>query len=274
MTKPITQKQQEILKLLYKYRFLNRIQIQTFLNHKYHKRINDWLNDLTKKEYTGRIYSNTLGENTKPAIYYIEKNGIGFLKTEFNFSSEHLQRLYRDNERSEDFIDQCILMGDIFLELRDVSIQSRKKESKGEITYIASTAIDLANHDHPLNFLTELKPDLLIKKVSRKKTVKKTKTIYYLLTVFSPTLPKYSVRKRIKDFISFYNSGEWEDNGKNPFPVVMIICPTLSTLIYSKRFARRLLAEEDNMKNFVIHFTTFDQIKKHGVDDHIWEPVN
>ena len=38
MKQTITQKQQEILTLIYKYRFLNRIQIQKFLNHKYHKR--------------------------------------------------------------------------------------------------------------------------------------------------------------------------------------------------------------------------------------------
>ena len=35
----ITTKQEEILALLYRYRFLNRIQIQTLMHHKDHKTI-------------------------------------------------------------------------------------------------------------------------------------------------------------------------------------------------------------------------------------------
>lgn len=42
----ITYKQKTILGLLYTHRFLTRIQIQTFLNHKDKKTINLWLKDL------------------------------------------------------------------------------------------------------------------------------------------------------------------------------------------------------------------------------------
>src|ERR1035437_3492074 len=125
MNNSITEKQEDILLHLYKYRFLNRIQIQKFLNHKHHKRIIDWLNDLTKREYIGRIYSNKFGENTKPAIYYLKLNGIGFIKTVFNYPSEYLMRFYRNPDRSEDFIDQCILMGDIALTLSDQETKLR-----------------------------------------------------------------------------------------------------------------------------------------------------
>lgn len=52
----ITKKQQSTLTILYQFRFLNRIQIQKLLHHKYHKRIIDWLNDLTENEYIGKKY--------------------------------------------------------------------------------------------------------------------------------------------------------------------------------------------------------------------------
>jgi hypothetical protein len=67
MTIPyITPKQQEIPKLIYKFRFLNRIQIQTLLNHKYHKRIIDWLNDLVGKEYLEKLpKGNTFEQRSK-----------------------------------------------------------------------------------------------------------------------------------------------------------------------------------------------------------------
>ncbi|PIP30328.1 hypothetical protein COZ22_02660 [bacterium (Candidatus Howlettbacteria) CG_4_10_14_3_um_filter_37_10] len=112
----ITKKQQEILILLYRFRFLNRIQIQAFLKHKNKKTINVWLNDLREKEYVERIYSNTFGENTKPAIYYLSLNGIRFLKTT-DIEPEALKKFYYERIRTETFIERSILLGDIYLEL-------------------------------------------------------------------------------------------------------------------------------------------------------------
>ncbi len=48
--KIVTKKQEEILQLLYIFRFLNSRQVQEFLGHKDHRRINSWLKDLVKKE--------------------------------------------------------------------------------------------------------------------------------------------------------------------------------------------------------------------------------
>ncbi|MDA1317406.1 MAG: hypothetical protein O3B87_05310 [bacterium] len=64
----ITNKQKEILHYLYRFRFLNRIQIQSLLNHKDPKNTNVWLKDLTTKNYTGKIFERTPGIN-KPALY-------------------------------------------------------------------------------------------------------------------------------------------------------------------------------------------------------------
>ncbi len=56
MTIPyITPKQQEIPKLINKFRFLNRLHIQKILNHKDKRRINSWLKDLVTKEYLEKV---------------------------------------------------------------------------------------------------------------------------------------------------------------------------------------------------------------------------
>ncbi len=77
----LTKKQQEILRLLYSFRFLNRIQIQAFLCHKDPKTINLWLRDLRAKGYVEWIYSTHFAEKTKPAIYYLGLNGVRHLRT-------------------------------------------------------------------------------------------------------------------------------------------------------------------------------------------------
>ena len=61
----ITNKQEEILWLLYTYRFLNRIQIQALMGHKGKRRIAEWLKDLRDKEYVHWIYSDHFLEKTK-----------------------------------------------------------------------------------------------------------------------------------------------------------------------------------------------------------------
>ena len=272
MANKITTKQQEILKLLYKYKFLNRKQIQIFLNHKYHKRVNDWLGDLRQKDFLNRIYSNKFGENTKPAIYYLGLNGIRFLKTQVDCSLEVLGTFYRLKDRSNDFIEKSILVGKIVLDLKAAAIQSRKSEEEYELSYLVATSTDLADPEYRFNFLSQYKTDLVIKRLKKKKTGNRTKSDYFLFALIAPTLPRFSIRRQVKNFIELYNGYEWDEINKT-FPTIMIVCPNLPTLIYSKRMAKRLLEEEDNPDDLHIQFTTIDLIIEHGVGGQIWEEI-
>jgi len=108
---PITTKQQDILKLLYRYRFLNRIQIQALMGHKNNRRIAEWLKDLRDKKYVEWIYDgDNFVEKTKPAIYYLGLNGIRCLRTTDEFPPEELRKRYKESSRKQDFIDRCLLI--------------------------------------------------------------------------------------------------------------------------------------------------------------------
>lgn len=118
----LTKKQQAILKLLYKYRSLNRIQIQAFLGHKDPKTINLWLKDLRAKGYVEWIYSMHFAEKTKPAIYYLALNGVRYLRTLTKknededgtavmlplYPPEELRKRYKEPTRSKTYIDRCV----------------------------------------------------------------------------------------------------------------------------------------------------------------------
>ena len=69
--KIITNKQKIIQILIYTFRFLNSKQIQVFLNHKDHRRINSWLKDLSDKQYLERDFKPVYGTLTKPAVYFL-----------------------------------------------------------------------------------------------------------------------------------------------------------------------------------------------------------
>lgn len=259
---PITTKQQEILLLLYKYRFLNRIQIQTFLQHKYPKRINDWLKDLTQKEYLGRIYSNKFGENTKPAIYYMGLNGIRWLKTQDECALEVIQKLYREKSRQESFITHSLLIAECCLQLL---VRTRTTDN---LTYDILTESDLSDPESPFHFLMEYNFQLC---VTKRKNKKETQLLF---AIFDATLPRYRMRKRIKTYINdFYDSGDWENATDNPFPMIYILCPTKALMIYCKRLTKALLEDKD-VDDLYLLFTYEQEVRKQGITSEIWEPIS
>src|ERR1035437_7237643 len=102
---PITIKQHEILKLLYHFRFVDRIQIQAFLHHKDKGRVSAWLKDLREKQYIEWIYSTDFAEKTKPAIYYLGINSVRYLKALDEFPVEELRKRYKESTRKQIFIN-------------------------------------------------------------------------------------------------------------------------------------------------------------------------
>lgn len=245
MLPKITKKQQEIIKYIYHFRFLNRVQIQALLNHKDHKTTNIWLKDLTEKEYLNRNYSTKFYENTKPAIYYIGINGIKLIRTLVNCPRSHLVKLYREKDRLDSFAGKCQLLADIYIDLR------AKSESKKKYKVVTSNAF--SDPDSIYNFLSDTTFDLLIEKTSKNKE-------YYLLEVFDQNLPAHKIRKRIKDYIDFYFSNIWEDKVGGDFPNVILVCETLPMVVAIKKMTNKFVEENELRK--LMHFVT----KKENLD--------
>lgn len=256
----ITPKQQEILTLLYKFRFLNRTQIQSLLHHKDPKRINEWLKDLKQKEYITRIYSTDPGENLKPSIYYMGANGIKFLKTQEDCAKALIRKLYRENQRSESFINKSLFLADIYLDLR--------AQSDDEKSFEIFTYGDIASPNSIFYPLAELCPQL----VFNKKEGSSNK--YFLLEILDPNIPVYSIKKRLKNYLDFYFQNTWEDIIGEQFPVVLIMCATKAQLISTKRLAKRILDEYQSPEDFHIRFATGEDARENGITSDIWEPVN
>jgi len=258
MTLPkITNKQIEILNLIYKYRFLNRIQIQAFLNHKYHKRINDWLKDSTQKEYLSRIYSNKLGENTKPAIYYAGANAIKYYKSLGQDNASYLKKIYRDNERSQSFIDEQIFLADICLKLSTIN-------SQGKINYTFETVAGVTSNPQ-YKFMEDLSPQLIFTKKTRSQFKQ------FVFVILDSALPKYMIKKKMKNYIEFFFTNEWEENTGQLFPIILFACQTMALMIYAKRTMKWLLDDYQNPEEFEAWFATNDDIREQGISAKIWE---
>jgi len=258
MTLPkITSKQIEILNLVYKYRFLNRIQIQAFLNHKDHRRINSWLKDLTEKEYLEKIYSSSAVISMSPTIYYAGINAIRYFKLLDQDNNSYLKKLYRDNERTENFIAEQLLIVNSCLHL----IERNKKRG---VHYEFLTAADVTSNSL-YKFVEDLSPQLIF--------TKKTKSEFkqFVLVILDSAQPKYMIKKKMKNYIEFFFTNEWEENTKQTFPTILFSCQTLALMIYAKRSMRWLLDDYQNPEEFEAWFATNDDIREHGISAEIWE---
>jgi hypothetical protein len=269
----LTTKQGEILKLIYNYRFLNRIQIQTLMNHKDYKRINVWLKDLREKQYVEWIYSTHFAEKTKPAVYYLGINGIRILKTTGDYSVEELRKRYRESSRSQTYIDRCILLADCCITLESKRTKTKRYYYETEARYLENS------YYHFIADSELIHPHLIFSKDKYNGSSDEATTLdSYLLEVFDATLPRYRIKKRLTDYVKYFDEedSEWKDetNG-DKLPIILLVCPRTSDLIYAKRRTRGLIAEEwehDDEDRPHIRFATTDKLKERGVmAEEIWE---
>jgi len=246
---PITKQQQTILLLLYRFRFLNRIHIQTLLNHKTFNRINVWLKDLTEKNYIGKIVDTESKINIIPSKYYLSVNAIRYLKTQPNCELKYLSKLYRENKRSEAFIDQCLFIADIYIYLS-------KKYTTDCAFYTQS---DYSLH----GLIKELFPLFVFRK--------KEDEPYYVVEIFKENMPrKKAIRPRIEKYIQFFSQDRWLQNELPP--KILFICPDIKMKNIVNKDTKQILDDED-VKDLSIYVTTSDQIRTQNIEGEIWEQI-
>lgn len=215
----ITKTQQQILLLLYRFRFLNRIQLQTLLHNPDIKNINTWLKNLYDKDYIGRIVNTDSKVNVIPTIYYIGLNGIRYLKTRKECEKTYIKKLYKEKGKSKQFIDRCLLIANVYL----------KKYSSSDFAFYTQS-------DFKQNaVIRDILPDFAFKK--------KDEGRFTVVEMSKENMPRYAIRSRIQNFLTFFTEGEWTTNEKTPF--IIFICPNETMKKYIQRYTRSVMEEMD-----------------------------
>jgi len=222
----LTKKQLEIITLLYRFRFLNRSQIQKLLNHKKISQINIWLKDLYDEKIIGRNYSKKFGDNIKPAVYYLKSKSKNYLIDQLEKDTKMLDRIYGERKRLPKFINHCLLSADFYLNL--------KKYSEAEKIFFY-TKIDLLNHEYlPLNH-----PDAYVA------TKKGKKIKRYFLEIIDEGTPRFVIRAKIKQYLEYYDANTWQEVTSHPFPKILILCPNDLIKKYLQSFIPRTMVEKN-----------------------------
>jgi hypothetical protein len=181
-------------------------------------------------------------------------NGIRHLRGLNEYQAVELRKRYKESTRTQVFIDRCLLIADCCIALI--------AKSDDSVRYTFSLPADYIDPNHPQHRLNELKPHLYF---SRRRDGDITE---YLLESFDATLPRYQMRKRLKDYMDFLE--EWNDTNE-PRPVTLFACVTIADLLYVKRRVKQYIDDEDI--DAQTRVTTLDKIKASGVASMIWEEV-
>jgi hypothetical protein len=249
---PLTPKQQSILKLIYKYRFLNRIQIQKLLKHKDKRRIISWLKDLRDKQYVDWHYNpNDFIAKSQPGTYYLSLNGIRYLRSLNQYPNEELRKRYKESTHTKVFIDRCILIADCCIALI--------AKSNDKLWYTFSLPADYTDPHDPHHYLGELNPHLYISKHQGDSMTE------YLLENFEQTLPRYQLRQRLIDYVEYLNDADDPSS-----LIVLFACASTADLLYIKRRVRTLVDDNDDLQ---IRIATLDKLKMSGITSDIWEEI-
>jgi hypothetical protein len=239
--------------------------MQLAMNHADKRRILAWLKDLREKHYVEWIYIGTdFFEKTKPAIYYLGINGIRFLRSLDTYPIEEIRKRYKDNSRSQAFIERSMLVTSCYLALKD-----SPRARTGEASYEWIPEAEYINADHDYRFLAEhevLRPNLCIVRRDEKQEIVGN----YLLEIFDPNLPRYRMRYRLKKYVNYIDDHEWRADDSQP--VILLVCPSVTELIYAKRATKKLISDAyTDDDEFLIFFTTTQSLKSSGITAGIWE---
>ena len=250
-----TPKQLNILLLLYRFRFLNRIQIQKLLNHKDPRRINTWLKDLTDRNIIGRKYSTKLLDNTKPAIYHLATKSRAILLTQPKISEKLLKRVYREKVRSDKLINHCLLVADIYF-LLDKQTQT----NKSKLHFF--TKSDLFSH----YYLPYKRPDAYIAIESREETKR------YFLEIIGESTPRFMIRGKINQYVEYFAANTWQDRTNHPNPIMLFVCPDETFAIFLHKHLLQVLEEEVELE-IDFYLTTKDKIENPQLESELWQMV-
>ena len=250
-----TKSQTEIIKDIYKFRFINTNQFQKFFNHKDSTMVKEWLKDLRDKGYIDTDYKrNDISENRNPAKYFLTPLGRRLLKGQKGFDIDFLERVYKEKGRSPVFKNHCSDIVDMYLFLKS------QKEPDEELKFF--TESNLTKY----KYFPKTKFDAYVV-LQKKKSIRR-----FLMHIFNASDPKWLPVQKLKDYIKYYDENTWQENTvDSPFPTLLFVLPTESFKYEVFKEGRKVLQKAITV-DIHLFIETKDAIKTKD-PKHIWQKV-
>lgn len=232
----LNQRQTDILVLLYRYRFLNRQNIQQLLNHKSHSKVSVWLSDLVSSKLLRKYQTG----KTATAFYSLGNEGRKWLiKNKLVKRPKLLDRIWQEAGYSSTFREKCAFLADIYLELSD--------RLGGALRFWTKT--DLSGIEHVI----VPGPDAYFVVDGQSEADR--------FFVEIPSTPRTkNLTDQIERYAEYFFSNDWQDNVSKEFPTVIILCSNISAVKTARRYVQRNYADESDLHFIVSSDRTLEKI--------------
>jgi len=246
MKQEITKNQITVLKLLYRFRFLTRVHIQSMMGHSTFNRIIVWLNDLVNKGYVSKEFTRQFG--AKPTVYWLATKSRNVLLNHGDLTSEDLKIIYKEKTRSRNFKETCLIIADI-----SISLVKLTKSAGSKLHFYTRTDLwGMKGMILPIPdaYFAIEEPNGLTKR--------------YFLDIFSAHDPRMWYRKRITQYQEYYDDGYWQKSTDKTFPEIILVCGDEVMKRYISKQIVKLL--EDEGSDLLFYVTTIKIIKTKGLN--------
>ena len=251
----LTLRQQNVLVLLYRYRFLTSDRLAMLVGQKHSDVSRIQLNRLCGAGYIGRRYDSSYKLRGKAASYYLRPQGITALK---KIALEHkrvvltdrvIKSIYNDSTASDVFVDHCLTILDTSSYLYKLYGSSFRSFTRSE----------LAQFD----YFPTLAPELYT-------AVDILPLQHSFVDVYTQHVKPFVLLRKIRQYIYHEESGAW-DITKSHFPTITLICTDIHLESRIRKQLTRLLYEANG--EIVIVTTTLDKLAKAASTDSLFRVV-
>jgi DNA-binding MarR family transcriptional regulator len=235
----LTQKQLDVLKLLYRFRFGTSDLIARAQGGVSRQSTNIRLASLVKGEYVIKKQTGRDRIQGKPAVYRLGAKGRAVLRKEGSKYSEKVLNTIRANrDNSDHFVQRQLTIFKIFNDLT---------AKYGDTLVLLAKSNMAADKFH---YLPEVKPDALIYHEGTDK--------YFFVFLLDDSMPDFALVRRIAPIFEYEKSGKWEAATKTESPRILLACNTKRIeTVMRKRVAR---LHDDARSDLILATSTLDRM--------------
>ena len=205
--KQLNSDQLDLLRLLSRFRFASSDLIAKYFNKPSGMYANKRLTILKDQDYIIRRYEPSYKLAGRPAAYYLSPKGAHILN-ELDLVNISLKSIYRSDALSDNFVDHCLSLLNIYLSLNALY--------KDQLSFLTKAEIS------KLDYFPKQLPDAYFK-LSKKNHAK-----HYFLEIVDEATPLFILKRRIKQYIYYKDVRDWEEIDKI-FPSIIFYCKSVTT---------------------------------------------
>lgn len=230
--KHLTDQQQEILELLYKFRFATTDLIVSY--QELGSRVYTYrrLKLLVERGYIGRRYDGTYRIRGNYAFYYLLPRGIRQLRADPEINVKALLAMYKDGSRSQGYMEHCLSVFRLYVKFNELYGEALSFFTKSELT---------GDEQFPKKI-----PDGYLVLENKEKTITQC-----MLEMIETTIPFFVVRQKILKHIRHCEASGWQGS----YPDLLLLCENASLERRVRRLAATLLVQTDTMNDLRLYTT-------------------